>query len=382
MIRYDEIKPLKLEVSGDVEPVDKPVLVRPKGTGAVLEADVRDAPTLGQIAVINNVKAGLQGITPLDLDVGEPVIDGAFVLDFIATILDRYARWATPEEIVITTLWIAHTWFTDVDGNLLLPATPRWLAIAPKGAGKSRMEKLIRALARNAVGPVAGTVSAPGVRNALNHKRVVIIDELHRVFGVNGRRREDLQGILTAGYSPESETLNAKGDDEDGKEIFGPVAMAALPRLVTSTSDLLEDLIDRCFVIRPVQAPKGDKIPWLDEEFESAALLGRNILGLWAAQERTGKVLYPIHSVPDGAHELGGRQLEITLPLLSVADRAVAPEVIAEAGADPRWAVLARKASLRMLLKQGEATKVMDDIRKVMLAMDSDETISKLGGIK
>src|ERR1700760_75888 len=66
-------------------------------------------------------------------------------LDLIYAILQNWTR-ITETERVVTTLWIAHTWFNDGQEKprLVFGATPRWLAIAPPSHGKSRVMEVMR----------------------------------------------------------------------------------------------------------------------------------------------------------------------------------------------------------------------------------------------
>ena len=124
--------------------------------------------------------------------------EAAFILDHIREVLRYWARWPSQHALAIATLWVAHTWFVNIDGVLLFPATPRFLIIAAKSCGKTLIERIMAAMSREPVGPAVGVVTAHGVRNALKAHKTVFLDEAHRIFL---GRRYDLQGILTGGYT-------------------------------------------------------------------------------------------------------------------------------------------------------------------------------------
>jgi hypothetical protein len=292
--------------------------------------------------------------------VGQPEpFEAAFILDHVREVLRHWARWPSEHALIIATLWVAHTWFVNADGELLFPATPRFMLVAPKQSGKSRMERIMAAMSRNPVGPAVGVVTAPGVRNALKKHRTVFLDEAHRIFL---GRRYDLQGILTGGYTPGTVTLNGYRDEDNDENIFGPVCIGAQPKLLDSRfSEDIEDLFERSFIVRPEQAGRHDVIPQLNAEFESNAENAATMLALWAAAETLGnETLYNIYPMNP---ELSSRSHEISIALCAVADRA--PDYRFAEGSREylRWAILAREATCGLLLGTDNGRKTMTEIK-------------------
>jgi len=336
--------------------------------------DDRLAVPQGMIQVVNRaLERGYGGGFDLS-GIGKPEpFEAALILDHVRAVLQNWARWPSEHALTIATLWVAHTWFTNIDGLLLFPATPRFLLIAAKQSGKTLIERIMAAMSRDPVGPAVGVVTAPGVRNALKKHKVVFLDEAHRIFL---GRRYDLQGILTGGYTPGSVTLNGTGGEDNDENIFGPVCIGAQPKLLESRfSEEIEDLFERSFIIRPEQVrPCRDgcrkahehvsAIPQLDAGFEQNAANASTMLRLWAAAETLDQEkLWNIHAMNPG---LSARGYEISIALCAVADRA--PDYRYEEGSEEylRWAILAREATCGMLLGTDNGRKVMNEIREAL----------------
>lgn len=304
-------------------------------------------------------------ITPVKLSQEEQplTLNTARLLDMTRWIFGNWARWPSPAALDVATLWTASTWFADENGRLVLPASPRLFFIADKGSGKTRAMKLIRVLSRNPTGIVKAPVTAPGVREALNAGRTVFLDEVDRQFGA-GRGHTDLQALVSA-YEPEAGSLNARGGLNE-QATFGPMALGAKPRILTGTGGYLEDLFERSFVITPIKST--DAIPDLDEEFEHVTEHLPKVLEFWGESVRPAQgKLWPVHDVPP---KLTARMREISLPLLTVADRAVDPAILAAGGHDLRWAKAGREAVQSLLLGHGSnGPQIMEDVAARLRAL-------------
>jgi hypothetical protein len=298
-----------------------------------------------------------------------PQIDGAMVLDFIEQdILSRWMIFEEPWWAKVIADWIAGTWFADYAGTLVAPFYPILLTLAATGSGKSRLATIIRSLVRNPKGPVSGVVTAPGVRNALNAKHTLLLDEYHKTIQ-DGRFRIDLQSIILA-YTPNAETLNGTGGEDTSHCIYGPKALFAQPSLEKSPF-YTEDLFSRCFVIRLEPHPEAD-LPPLDQDFYDTAEFARMCLERWAAiecapvamtdhSEGKGKdMLWNIHAMPK---VLKSRDWEMSVPLCMVADRAVD---FRYPDGDPRrarWAKEIREACCAMRLGVQDGATLMGELK-------------------
>ena len=307
-------------------------------------------------------------ISPVNLDSSprKPMINSAMLFDLTNAVLTYWARWSKPEEADLATLWIASTWMTDEDERLAFKAHPRFFLIADKGSGKTRKMKLIRAMAKDPTPIVKAPVTAPGVRDALNSHHTVFLDEIDRQI-VRGYGHQDLQALISA-YEDDTGSLNGKGG-YNPQDSFGPMVLAAKPRIVTATNGLIEDLFERSFIITSDKyADEDHPIPDLDDEFDSAVEHIPDVYRLWGEAVRPAKgKLWPIHSMPK---RLTARMREISQPILAAADRGVDPRVIAAEGQDLRWAIRGRNAVQSILLGHGDnGNEILDDVTEKLRAL-------------
>jgi hypothetical protein len=173
---------------------------------------------------------------------------------------------------------------------------------------------------------------------------------------------------FVAAYKESSGSLDARGGGLNRQSSFGAMMLGAKERILTATGGWVDDLFERSFIITPERS--GDKLPHMDAEFEKLSGAIRSGLALWGESVRPDdpkEKLWPVHDVPE---KLSGRQLEISEPLLAVADRAIDPEKLAEEGSDTRWAIRARDAAEAVLVGHGDsAAEIMDDITAQLTAM-------------
>jgi hypothetical protein len=297
--------------------------------------------------------------------IGEPEpVEAAFLLDHIREILLKWARWPSEHALVIVTLWIAHTWFTDYDGVLLFPATPRLMVLATTGSGKSRIGDLIAGLSRKSE-LLSGTTSARGLRDALAEGETVLLDEFHKLVGINGQRRQDLLSYVLAYTARSGKSRNGNRDGTNKTHSYAPLAILSQPVIENPS---FEDILNRSFVIRPRKPernPDGTvpKIPLLDDndDWEKAAETTAEALYLWArAETAEQQKLRPVHSLSE---RLDSRQYEISAALCAVADRAI--DFRYEEGTEERirWSIAAREAVCGLLLGTDDGKKIMTDIK-------------------
>lgn len=325
MIAYDEIKPK-------------------------LTTELEKAKEQTQVAVREEPAVAVTEVAPVALNRAKPQMNTAMALDLVKRVLAYWARWPSEHALNIATLWVASTWFADSDGRLLFRAHPRLFFIAPKGSGKTRMMRVMQAMVRNPTGILTPIYTAPFIREAFSSGHTVFADELDRQIRT-GRGHTDLQSLISA-YQDSAANGNARGGYNQ-QEVFGPMVLGAKPNLRSDTNGLIEDLLERGFIIIPEKhQDRNDRIPRLDGDFEHAVELIPLILEAWGAAARPEKGhLWPIHDIPDEFDD--ERMVEISSALWAVADRAVDPRVIAAEGKDTRWAEMARDASLNMLLGHG-----------------------------
>lgn len=339
-----------------------------KGTVVKTEPNVKVVHPKVQSAVI----------TPVDLEPQEvPNIPAAKLLDLLYEV---YMYWAKmePHDAVIAALWSASTWFAEPDdGKMLFDSHPRLFMIAPPGSGKTRIMKITKAMARKPTPIVKAPVTAPGLRDALNDGRTVILDEFDRQVA-SGTRNMDVQSIVSA-YEQDTGSLNGIGG-YNAQNLFGPMILGAKPRIMSATGGWIDDLFERSFLINPVKwTDPFNPIPDLDRQFNEITENIPTVLEGWAQQVRwveqsTGNNgnIRPIHSIPKALAAVP-RNREISMALLSVADRAIDPDVVERTGQDVRWALRARDAVQHSLIGHGtEGPQIIADLAKRLKALKSE----------
>lgn len=280
--------------------------------------------------------------------------------------LAYWARWESPYLIDLATLWAASTWFRDTNGILLFPAHPRLFWIGEKGSGKTRAMKIVRGMSDDPTGIVKAPVTAPGLRDALEAGRTVFLDEVDRQLGA-GRAHMDVQSVISA-YERDTASLNGRGGVNE-QSLYGPMALAAKPRILTSTGGWIDDLFERSFILESVKhTDQEDPIPDLDDQFDDIMEKVQKVMGMWAEAVRPAQgLLRPIHTMPKA---LTARDREISSALLAVADRAVDPKVMEDTGQDLRWAIRGRTAVQNVLLGHGDnGPQIIADLNRRMKAL-------------
>lgn len=301
---------------------------------------------------------------------GDDPLSGFDALNMTFSVLTYWARWPDIESAVIATLYAASTHWVDEEFKLVFDAIARMMFIAPPGSGKTRMMRVLRALMRDPTGIINAPITAPGLREALANHKVPIVDEAHRLFG-GGLANSAIQSVMTGGYTDDSGSLNARGGENE-QNIFGALVLGARPSIITRTGSgegrdgPLSDLFERAFIIMPKKS--YDTIPDFDEGFRTLTTVANRYLSLWGEQERPWPTdedphpkLWPVHSLPES---LKGRNREISMALLAVADRAE------EYPGDTRWAEAGRDAVERVLLGHGNnGAEMLASIRRQMEQM-------------
>jgi hypothetical protein len=311
-----------------------------------------------------------QEITPVNLTAVAPKkkeLNPALLLDIMHRAATYWARWREPWEADIATLWAASTWMTDIDGTLLYDAHPRLFFIAPPGSGKTQDMKIIGAMSKDPTGILKAPVTPYSLRNFLEAGRTIRLDEVDRQVG-SGQAHQDTQSIISA-YERDTAAADGRGGGANEHSLFGPMMLAAKPRILTHTGGWLEDLFERAYILRPEKhTDEDDPIPDFDDQYDEIMEKIPQAMGIWAESIRPAKGrLRPIHDIPKA---LTSRNRQLASPLLAVADRAVDPELMDSQGHDIRWALRAREAVQAALLNHGEnGADILVDLSERMGAL-------------
>jgi hypothetical protein len=125
----------------------------------------------------------------------EPRIAGAQVLNEVHAFLTKYVSFANRAQADAVTLWIVHSHAFDA-----AETTPRLsIQSAEKQSGKTRLLEVIELLVREPL--MTASISAAAMfRLIAEGSTTLLVDEVDTVFSARGKGREDLRGILNAGY--------------------------------------------------------------------------------------------------------------------------------------------------------------------------------------
>jgi hypothetical protein len=198
-------------------------------------------------------------------------------------ILTRHVAWPSPAALDTVLLWILHANARDRDdagyGPLIWRASPRLLLTsAARGSGKSTGLDLIGMLTGNSGRPSKITPRAIAHKLANKHETVTL-DEAKLMFG-SGNASRELQGVLLTGYTRRGTYSYSSGGKDVDLKTFGAVAYAGKDELITDTSGLLGDLLDRSITIRMRRA--GRHYPDIDDAADAGAELACRGMATWA----------------------------------------------------------------------------------------------------
>jgi hypothetical protein len=207
------------------------------------------------------------------------------------------------------TLWIAHTHAIDA-----AESTP-YLAVtsAEKRSGKTRLREVLELLVRNAL-PASNISDAALFRAVEKLTPTLLLDEADAIF--KAREREDLRGMLNAGYRRGAVAYRMGGANKTTLESF-PVFC---PKAFFGIGDFLPDtLVDRAIPIRLQRRTREETVERFrrrDAEPEGHSL--RDRLADWL-EPQLDELQRARPHLPD---ELDDRAEDSWEPLFAIADLA------------------------------------------------------------
>lgn len=272
----------------------------------------------------------------------------AAALDEVRIYVGRYVVVGSAELDAIT-LWVAHTWVFDA-----ADATPYLHVTSPeKESGKTRLIEVLRLLVREPI--VSANMSDAALFRVIDDRKpTVLIDEVDTIFGSRAREREDLRGLLNAGYRRGAPVYRMGGPKMTELQSF----QTFCPKLLAGLGSLPETLASRCITIamrRKARSESAERFRERDARDNSGSLVER--LGSLATHADSLRDARP--KLPDA---LSDRAQDVWEPLLAIADLAGGV-----------WPDRARCAAVA--LSTGEATgddslgiQLLADIREVFFA--------------
>lgn len=252
-------------------------------------------------------------------------------LRYAERVFTRHVAFPTPTALDTVLLWLLHANARDRDdtgtGPLIWRASPRLLVTSKeRGSGKSTVLDLGAILAGSRAGRLS-RVTAPGFAKLMSkYQEAAFLDEAKMIFGT-GQKSLDLQGMLLTGYTARAHSMTAHAGGSLEK-LFGPVALGGKDNLITTASDGIQDLLDRCIIIRMRRASRH--YPDIDEVAEQAAELAYQGMATWATMMR-GQLLEASARLNREAAESGAlsagdvesgilRATQLWRPLIACAD--------------------------------------------------------------
>lgn len=231
--------------------------------------------------------------------------DGDKLLDQTRDFLTKYVAFASPEQADAVTLWVMHT-----HAFAAAETTPRLsIQSAEKQSGKTRLLEVLDLLACETI--QTSNISAAALFRLVAQEGNVtlLVDEVDTVFSKNGKGKEDLRGLLNAGYRKGSCVTRCLGSAVERYPVFAPVALAGIGRLPDTVQD-------RSIVIR-MKRREGVTIAKLRaRDAEPEALKIKAALNQWALAHCAGlKTRVPLMPT-----DLCDRAADVWEPLLAIAD--------------------------------------------------------------
>ena len=253
-------------------------------------------------------------------------VGGASLLDEMCDFMRRYVLVSSHEAHAVG-LWVAHTHAIDA-----AEATP-YLSVtsAEKESGKTRLLEVLSLLVKEPLS-TANMSDAALFRAVTELKPTLLYDEIDVVFGAKARDREDLRGMLNAGYRRGAKVYRMGGPKMATLETFEVFC----PKVLAGLGQLPDTLQSRCIAIRLKRKAPGEDVARFRER--DAAAEGSNLhlrLANWA-EGAIEKLRVARPSLPE---ELGDRQADVWEPLLAIADQA-----------GGQWPSRARNAALNLSL--------------------------------
>ena len=235
----------------------------------------------------------------------------ATLLDDVRDFIRRFVVLDDAQAVAVT-LWAAHTHVFDAFG-----CTP-YLAISSpeKRSGKTRLLEILELLVREPL-PTANISDAALFRVIDERKPTLMIDEVDAIFGKKAREREELRGIVNAGYRRGATTHRMGGSNNTTLQTFSVFC----PKAFAGIGDSLpETVADRSIPIRLKRRTRDEPV----ERFRRREVEPEGIeLGARLAEWLEPQHDYLVDSRPALPDELDDRAQDVWEPLLAVADLTV-----------------------------------------------------------
>jgi uncharacterized protein DUF3631/DnaB helicase-like protein len=344
---------LRCRVVKEVENFQKSLLDPPSDLNQTLQSALRAVESFATEYEKIHIGISLDGPNP-----GMSAA-GSHVLDEIAAFVQRFVL-LTRSELVIISLWIAHTWAIEASDT-----TP-YLSVtsAEKRSGKTRLLEVLELLAHRPW--QTGRVTAAALaRKIESDSPTLLLDEWDATARGNPEFAETLRGILNSGHRRNGRVsvCVAKGAD------YKPTDFRVFcPKVIAGIGKLPETIADRAIPIRLKRKAPGEKV----ERFRLRLVSGdasiiKSRLSTWISSQ----LQYLKEARPALPEFLSDRQQDGAEPLLAIAEAA---------GGD--WPSQARVALMELYSSSNAADEsvgvsLLSDIRQIFSEKDTEEMASK-----
>jgi hypothetical protein len=252
------------------------------------------------------------------------VTDLDLTLEAVARFVRRYVVLSN-DQLAAVALYVVHTHAYEA-----AETTPYISASsAEKRSGKTRFLEALELVVGNPL-PTSNISDAALFRAIAERKPTLLFDEVDAIFGPKARDREDLRGMLNAGYRRGAVALRMGGPNMRMLEAF-PVFC---PKVFAGIGELPDTIRDRCIRIRLERRTRDERIERFRRRdvVEEAEPIRQSLESL--AAFHADALAYARPMLPD---ELDDRAQDCWEPLLAIADLA--------AGA---WPARARAAAVAL----------------------------------
>jgi hypothetical protein len=238
-------------VSANISANGKPLIVDDEQVGVVPEPDNPDtwtksdkAASLDRTIILPSRDNGSGPVIP-----PEPVNDPELLKD-VVTFVRRYVVLTDAQADAIA-LWVAHTYaFAAADTTPYVAVTS-----AEKRSGKTRLLEVLELLVREPL-PTANISDAALFRAIAKLTPTLLLDEVDAIFGPKARDREDLRGMLNAGYRRGAVALRMGGAKMTELQDFTVFCAKAFALI----GDLPDTIADRAIRIRLERRTRDEPI--------------------------------------------------------------------------------------------------------------------------
>jgi hypothetical protein len=251
-------------------------------------------------------------------------VDGARVLNIADAWMGKHV-WMSDAARHTAVLYVAAQHFRLAEsGRLAWPRFGRMLYVADQpGSGKTTAMVLMGYCSVPFFQGIDSNPTAPGLCLTIAHERACLfIDEMHRLLGSKGTKKADVVTILNVGYEKNGTYLNGRGGKPNRVRVYAPAVMAGKSDLVTSASEEIGDLLDRCAAIVHMSKPPADvQLAEVTDATEAQGAAIAQRLAAWAAEQMADEDRFrqAFTVACDRARDAGltGRAKDVWVPLIA-----------------------------------------------------------------